>query len=137
MKRIIVVAVFLIAAFTFNSCKKANPDVIGVGKIEWNCFDKTYCVPIGSETYPISTIIVPDDSWSKFIETSDLSPIRGTKVTIFSDQKHSEPQAILGVQTEDDIDALYRRRSGRIYGVIAIVLGSLSIIGGAVVLLLR
>ncbi len=137
MKRIIIVAVFLIAAFTFNSCKKANPDVIGVGKIEWNCFDKTYCVPIGSETYPISTIIVPDDTWSKFVETSDLSPIRGAKVTIFNSQKHSEPQAILGAQTEDDIDALYRRRSGRIYAVLAIVLGGLSIIGGAVSLLLR
>ena len=92
---------------------------------------------IGSETYPISTIIVPDDSWSKFIETSDLSPIRGAKVTIFNSQKHSGPQAILGAQTEDDIDALYRRRSGRIYGLIAMLLGVVSMAGGISVLLLR
>ncbi len=137
MKRIIIVAVFLIAAFTFNSCKKATPEVAGVGKIEWNCFDKTYCVPIGSETYPISTIIVPDDTWSKFVETSDLSPLQGAKVTIFYSSKHSEPKAILGIETEENIDALYHHRKGRIYAVLAIVLGGLSIIGGVVSLLLR
>ena len=137
MRRIIIFVAFLIAALTFSSCKKATPEVVGVGRIEWNCFDKTYCVPIGSETYPISTVIVPDGTWSKFIETPYLSTIRGAKVTIFYSQKHSEPQAILGAQTEDDIDALYHNRKGRIYGVLGIILGSLSIIGGAVVLLLR
>jgi hypothetical protein len=137
MRKLLFFAVFLVTAFTFSSCKKAAPEVVGVGRIEWNCFDKTYCVPIGSETYPISTIIVPDGTWSKFIETPYLSPIRGAKVTIFYSQKHSEPQAILGAQTEDNIDSLYHRRKGRIYGVLAIILGSLSIIGGAVVLLLR
>lgn len=137
MKKIIIFAAFLVAAFTFNSCKKANPDVIGVGKIEWNSIDKNYCVQIGSETYPISTVIVPDDNWCKFAETKDLSPLQGAKVTIFYSSKHSEPKAILGIETEENIDALYHHRKGRIYAVLAIVLGGLSIIGGAVSLLLR
>ena len=137
MKKIIIFAVLIIAALTFSSCKKATPDVIGVGKVEWNSVDQTYCVQIGSETYPISTVIMPDESWSKFIETQDLSPLQGANVTIFYSKKHSEPQAIWGAQTEEDIFALYRRRSGRIYGLIAIMLGLVSMTGGLSVLLLR
>lgn len=136
MKKIIIFAVVFITALTFGSCKKANPDVIGVGYIWWSSPDKAYCVRVGAEAYPINTVILPDGKWNKFVETQDLSSLQGSKVTIFTSQKHTGSQAILGTQTEEDIVALYRRRLGRIFGLLAIVFGSIGMLGGISVLIM-
>ena len=124
MKRIIVFAAFIIAAVAFSSCKSktVDPYIIGTGVIKET--PEGYYVTIGMEKWPVTFITAQKMKETEFSKSKKIAPVEGVMVTVFTSDNYKGVQAVLGEQSEEQIEALYYANYTRV--IIGGILGFLA-----------
>lgn len=124
----------LVAALclTLTSCSwfdsaPIEPQIIGVGHLQYDAVNKICFVRIGSDRYVVSSVTIPDHNPRTVSTTQSIKPFGGMLVTAFTSKHGSGIQAAPGKLSVQDIEALYRKNSALPF-FLSLILG-LCIIG--------
>ena len=119
---------FLLAAFLvlFTNCTAfdsdpVEPNIIGVGNLQYDVTNDIYYVQIDTISYTVEAITVPDRNPRSYSATQKISPVEGARVTIFNCKGNKRIRAVQGAQTVEQIEALYHENYTFLYALMAVV----------------
>ncbi|MBO7556172.1 MAG: hypothetical protein J6T72_02100 [Alphaproteobacteria bacterium] len=111
MKKVIILVAVL--ATIFSSCsrfdsKPVEPHIIGVSNLQYDAKSGLYYCVIDSMQYTVSEVTIPDESPRTYSKTQPMAAVEGMKVTIFTTPHHNGVQAVVGEQSEEQIEEMYK-----------------------------
>ena len=126
MKKLVFSLLMLsvVLSMTLTSCSCFNsdpiePKILGTGSCLYDDVNGLYFVDVDSNRYIITDVVVS--------RTQNVKPVAGMTVTVFVSSRQAGVQAVTGIRTVEDIEAIYRKNET--YLVVILFLFFICIIG--------
>lgn len=113
-------SVVVTACSTFDS-DPIEPKIIGTGNLQYEAKTGTWFVVIDSTQYTITSVTIPGHN-PRTIGHTDINPVEGMLVTVFTSHSMKGLQAVTGEQSVKQIEEFYHTNYTGVLVVFGILL---------------
>ncbi len=126
MKKLVFVlmaalSVALTGCSWFDS-KPIEPHILGTANLQYETKSGTWYVVIDSAQYTVANVTIREQNPRSIGKTQDIAPVDGMLVTVFTSPKMTGIKAVVGEQSVDDIEELYRTNDAGVIMVFGLLL---------------
>lgn len=114
---IVLLNLALTSCSWFDS-KPIEPKILGVSHLQYDAKSGLWIAEIDSTQYTVSEVTIPDNSSRSYHKIQYLTPSGDMEVTVFVSPHMRGVQAVLGKQSAEQIEEMYREN--HTFGVIVL-----------------